>query len=72
MQHYQFRETNVINVLNRFIPRTTEKNYLDVYPNGGCESYIGMQGGKQRLDLTPGCAGSIGTPIHEMMHAIGK
>merc|ERR1712140_7587 len=30
-----------------------------------------MQGGKQQLSLSSGCASLIGIPVHELMHAIG-
>ena len=48
----------------------------------GCWSYVGKQGGKQKLSLLAGqmhggnvyggCATQVGTPIHELMHAIGN
>ena len=28
--------------------------------------------GKQYLSLGNGCATTVGTPVHEMMHAMGK
>lgn len=57
----------------RFVPRSNEKDY--VYfgsTNTGCWSSVGKVGGKQTINLQdPGCVSSIGTPAHEMMHAIG-
>ncbi|KAK3738622.1 hypothetical protein QZH41_009489, partial [Actinostola sp. cb2023] len=54
----------------RFIPRKTERNYIYVVSEGGCWSYIGKSGGKQKLSLGPGCEYK-GTAIHEIMHALG-
>ena len=42
-----------------------------------CWSFIGKTGGQQPLSLTPpkdgrpNCLGSIGKPIHELLHALG-
>ena len=39
----------------------------------GCWSWVGRTGGKQELSLKSGsCAYQVGTPIHELMHAIGN
>ena len=45
--------------------------------DSGCWSQVGKTGGKQELSLKARsdggwCAYSVGTPIHELMHAIGK
>ncbi len=44
-------------------------NYLRFTDEGGCWSYVGMQGGMQKLSLGPGC--STGNAIHEIGHAVG-
>lgn len=46
------------------------KNYLYFVAEGGCFSYIGMQGGRQKVSLGEGCEHK-GVAIHEMMHALG-
>ena len=59
--------------LFRFVPRTTEKDYIDIVRGQGCHSLVGKspRGGKQELSLGDYCANSTGTPIHELMHALG-
>merc|ERR1712110_699368 len=59
------------NTCIRVIPRTTETDYVSIFRGSGCWSYLGKVGGKQELSLKKGCAWSVGTPIHELMHAIG-
>jgi hypothetical protein len=64
----------------KFIPRTTEATYIEVYnSNDGCWSYIGKQraSGKQQLSLQT-WNGQPGTncifPVliaHEFIHALG-
>lgn len=55
----------------RFIPRTTEKNFIRIINGDGCWSYIGFQGtGAQELSLNyPRCA-ILGTVVHEMLHSL--
>ena len=57
----------------KFYPRTTEANYVAIQSNAtGCWSYVGMNGGRQPVNLqSNGCLYSIGTPLHEFMHALG-
>ncbi|XP_064554677.1 zinc metalloproteinase nas-1 [Drosophila montana] len=57
----------------RFRPRTNEKDYISIV-NGksGCWSSIGRLGGRQEVNLqSPNCLRTYGTPIHELMHALG-
>ncbi|EDV92507.1 zinc metalloproteinase nas-4 [Drosophila grimshawi] len=57
----------------RFKPRTTERDYISIV-NGksGCWSSIGRLGGRQEVNLqSPNCLRTYGTPIHELMHALG-
>ena len=37
-----------------------------------CWSEVGKLGNRQDLSLGYNCAGNVGIPIHELMHAIGK
>lgn len=38
----------------------------------GCWSSVGKTSGEQFLNLqSPGCLSTLGTPVHEFMHAIG-
>lgn len=48
-------------------------NYVAITNNKtGCWSSVGKTGGRQELNLqSPGCLSKIGTPIHELMHAVG-
>ncbi|KAL7882324.1 hypothetical protein AOLI_G00091730 [Acnodon oligacanthus] len=55
----------------KFVPRTHQSNFLDIHPNYGCWSFVGMVGGGQPLSLqSPGCMWS-GVAAHEFMHALG-
>lgn len=53
----------------RFVPRTTETDYVTFRPGGGCSSMVGRQGGQQFVNLAPAC--SRGNAIHEIGHVIG-
>lgn len=57
-----------------FRPKTDEDvAYVSIQnEQDGCYSYVGRTGGKQVLNLeSPFCSLTIGTPVHEMMHALG-
>ena len=48
-------------------------DYISIFRGRGCYSMVGCQRrGKQNLSLGNGCATTVGTPVHEMMHAMGK
>jgi len=48
------------------------KDYISIFRGRGCYSMVGCQRkGKQYLSLGNGCATTVGTPVHEMMHAMG-
>lgn len=58
----------------RFRPRTqADRDYLWITnTNTGCWSSVGRIGGRQQLNLqSPGCLFTLGTPVHELMHAAG-
>jgi uncharacterized protein (TIGR03437 family) len=54
----------------QFVQRTNQANYVKlVSPATGCNSFVGMQGGEQILNLAAGCFD--GSALHELGHAIG-
>lgn len=57
----------------RFVPHAGERNYIRLTSgNTGCWSSVGMVGGEQDVNFqSPGCLFQVGTPIHELMHALG-
>lgn len=54
----------------RFVPRTTEADFVEVVEAAGCWSYLGRLGGPQSLSLGTGCA-TLGIATHEIGHAVG-
>nr|QNH72404.1 toxin candidate TRINITY_DN21784_c8_g1_i1 [Ceriantheomorphe brasiliensis] len=55
-----------------FVPRTTQKDYVEFVFLGGCASYVGKIGGKQIISigsLSSKC--KVGNLIHELGHCIG-
>ncbi|XP_068129816.1 embryonic protein UVS.2-like [Hyperolius riggenbachi] len=54
----------------RFIPRTTENDYVNIVNGGSCTSYIGKIGGGQYISLGGGCM-YRGIVQHELDHALG-
>ncbi|CAH1794997.1 unnamed protein product [Owenia fusiformis] len=59
------------NTCIRFINRTYEKDYIYFTPGHcGCCSFVGRQGGKQHVTLSPHCA-NYGVVVHELGHVIG-
>ncbi|XP_049301278.1 zinc metalloproteinase nas-36-like [Anopheles funestus] len=67
----QFEEKTCV----RFVPRTEELQYVTITTYGeGCYSNIGRNSNPEynMLNLqTPGCMGTVRTPVHEMMHTLG-
>jgi hypothetical protein len=58
----------------RFVPRQRDhRDYLLITSEQtGCWSSVGRTGGPQKLNLqSPGCLTTLGTPVHELMHAVG-
>jgi hypothetical protein len=72
---------NVISAVSsvRFVPRTTERDFVNFRNSAGCSSWVGRWGGRQHINLNlntnfgmPDCFGSNGyTVAHEIMHALG-
>ncbi|XP_077986277.1 uncharacterized protein LOC144440770 [Glandiceps talaboti] len=63
-RHYQER------TCIRFVERTNEDDYIQFKPLSGCWSSVGRDTDRQRLSLGEGC-NTLGTVIHEIMHALG-
>lgn len=57
----------------KFVPRSSQYDYVEFEgKRTGCWSSVGKIGGKQVINLqTGGCTSKIGTPCHEIMHALG-
>ncbi|ULT89168.1 hypothetical protein L3Y34_007971 [Caenorhabditis briggsae] len=53
-----------------FEESSTAANRLRFMNDGGCASYIGMNGGEQLLWFGDGCS-IFGTAVHEIMHTLG-
>ncbi|XP_062273779.1 low choriolytic enzyme-like [Scomber scombrus] len=55
----------------RFIPSKGQKDFLYIWSDNGCYSYLGRRGGNQTLSLDiPGCIRRR-TIQHELLHALG-
>lgn len=54
----------------RFRKRTSESNYIKYVKGKGCNSFVGMVGGKQDITLGDGCI-EHNVIVHEIGHAIG-
>ena len=70
----QQRVTNAIahweaNTRFRFVPRTTEGDYVTFRPGSGCSAHVGRRGGQQFVNLGSGC--TLGNIIHEIGHVVG-
>lgn len=75
----QSRVTNAIdhwtdNTNMRFVERTAANqgqypDYVRFVPSSFCRSWVGMQGGRQDIELANGCG--TGSTIHEIGHAWG-
>ncbi|XP_050324461.1 zinc metalloproteinase nas-1 [Bactrocera neohumeralis] len=57
----------------RFKPRSNERDYVVITGDStGCWGSVGRLGGKQVVNLQPvSCFRKPGTPLHELMHALG-
>ncbi|XP_055330775.1 zinc metalloproteinase nas-14-like [Paramacrobiotus metropolitanus] len=54
-----------------FVPRTQEKDYVEISKAHTCASEVGRSGHRQRIYLTSRCADSQGDVLHELMHTLG-
>ena len=54
----------------RFVPRTSERGYINIMKGSGCSSSVGRTGSRQQVSLGTGCV-YTGIVIHELMHATG-
>ena len=70
--HFESKVKNQLLHTLRFVPRKNEDDYINVVRDSGCWSYLGKAFGEQKLSLDSGCLSTVGTPIHEFMHAIGE
>lgn len=54
-------------------PRTNEDDYIEiVYVAGKCgSSYVGRQGGRQVVTVGNRCGNTVGSTMHEILHAAG-
>ncbi|XP_056401906.1 embryonic protein UVS.2-like [Hyla sarda] len=55
----------------RFIPRTTQTDYINIVSTLGCASYIGKIGGVQNLYLSADFCMLRGIIQHELTHSLG-
>ncbi|XP_046897581.1 low choriolytic enzyme-like [Hypomesus transpacificus] len=77
---YSSRESSVIlDGLNsfavstcvRFIPRTTQRDFVDIQCRSGCYSYVGRQGSGQVVSLARNGCVFRSVVQHELLHALG-
>jgi len=55
----------------KYVPWTNQKDYVLLqYGTTGCWSHLGRTGNEQPIVLDMGCW-SVGTVVHEMLHAVG-
>ncbi|WP_374354396.1 M12 family metallopeptidase [Chitinimonas sp.] len=54
----------------RFAERGSEANFVRFVSEDGCWSYVGMNGGEQKISIGDGCE-RVGTVAHEITHALG-
>jgi hypothetical protein len=55
----------------KFVPRDTEKAFVEIHSGNGCSSSIGRTGKPQRVSLNNRGCMRIGTIQHELIHALG-
>ncbi|XP_069034065.1 high choriolytic enzyme 2-like [Embiotoca jacksoni] len=55
----------------RFIPRKRQKDFLNIYSDNGCYSFLGRQRGSQTLSLQRRGCTVFRIVQHELLHALG-
>ncbi|XP_018427273.1 PREDICTED: astacin-like metalloendopeptidase [Nanorana parkeri] len=55
----------------RFVPRTSETDFLNIISDFGCWSFMGRSGGGQEVSLDRGGCVLHGVVQHELNHAVG-
>lgn len=55
----------------KFVPRTTQRDYLWIHSGSHCWSWVGMEGGRQDLSLALNGCIYYPTIVHELGHALG-
>ncbi|XP_075463550.1 embryonic protein UVS.2-like isoform X2 [Ascaphus truei] len=55
----------------RFVPWTTEKDFINIKSESGCWSYVGRLGGAQSVSLSKGGCMQRGIIQHELNHVLG-
>jgi len=53
----------------RFVPRTSQNDYVRFRNSDGCSSWVGRDGGRQNINLNIDCG--TGSVVHEILHALG-
>ncbi|XP_063068690.1 hatching enzyme 1.2-like [Engraulis encrasicolus] len=59
------------NTCIRFVPHTSQRDYIDIMSKPGCWSYIGRIGGRQTVSLNMRGCMSMSVTQHELNHALG-
>uniref|UniRef100_A0A8C7FCJ9 Metalloendopeptidase n=1 Tax=Oncorhynchus kisutch TaxID=8019 RepID=A0A8C7FCJ9_ONCKI len=55
----------------QFLPRTNQKDFLDIQSQAGCSSYIGRQRNGQVVSLNRNGCVHLSVVQHELLHALG-
>jgi hypothetical protein len=55
----------------RFVPRTTQQNYLLIKKSEQCREPVGLQGGQQKLEVRVDLCGTYGFFLHALMQTLG-
>jgi Astacin (Peptidase family M12A) len=55
----------------RFVPRTTQVDWVDIFSGTGCGSAVGRNGGRQTISMRRPACFQPGIPVHELMHTLG-
>ncbi|XP_056089807.1 LOW QUALITY PROTEIN: six-cysteine containing astacin protease 1 [Rhinichthys klamathensis goyatoka] len=55
----------------RFMPRTNQRDYINIESNSGCFSFVGCRIGGQTVSLDRGGCISLNIVQHELLHTLG-